>query len=105
MASAVTRQSLVSRSTTAGGSAPSSMVAGPGSTPRARVANATPSSASTHRTTAATVATSNGVSNCGKVSAPSSAASSQERSRAWSTRSVTTCSSGTGLAGSPRPGA
>ena len=79
------------------------MVAGPGSTPRARVANATPSSSSTHRTTAATVATSNGVVNWGKVSAPSSAASSH---KGWSTRStsaVAACSSGTGTACSPRP--
>jgi len=73
MASAVTRQSLVSRSTTAGGSSPRSMVAGPGSTSLGRVAKATTNSATSQRTTAATVAPNSGVTSCGKVVAPSSA--------------------------------
>jgi hypothetical protein len=46
------------------------MVAGPGSTPRARVANTSPSSSSTHRTTAATATTSNGVVNWGEGERP-----------------------------------
>jgi hypothetical protein len=57
MASGVTRQSLVSRSTTAGGSSPRSMVAGAGSTSRGRVANTAASGSTSYSTVAATVAT------------------------------------------------
>jgi hypothetical protein len=75
------------------------MVAGPGSTPRARVANATPSS-STYRTTAATVATSNGVVNWGEGERP--VLGRKQPQGTWSTSAVAAGSSGTGTACSPR---
>jgi hypothetical protein len=74
-ASGVTRQSLVSRSTTAGDSSPSSIVAGAASTSRDRVANAAASSNTSHSTVTATAATSNGTTSSGNAKAASSASS------------------------------
>jgi len=71
----VTRQSLVSRSTTAGDSSPNSIVAGAGSTSRGRVAKAAANSSTSHSTVAATVATSNGATSSGNTMVASSASS------------------------------
>jgi hypothetical protein len=90
IASGVTRQSLVSRSTTAGDSSPRSIVAGAGSTFRGRVANAAANSSTSHSTVAATVATSNGATSSGNPTVASAASSGPIAPPAASRRPMST---------------